>query len=82
MKRLCDDGARVHGSKKQYQDQATFIVADFNKEETFMLMQAEGFDVPYIPMFFFIDSQGRVIVNEAGVFSFEDMARFVDQVIE
>ncbi len=68
--------------KKQYQDQARFIVADFKKEETFILMQSEGFDVPYIPMFFFIDAQGRVIVNEAGLFSLEDMARFVDQIID
>jgi len=70
--------------KKQYQDQdqAKFIVADFSKEETFSLMQKEGYDVPYIPMFFFIDGQGNVIVNEAGVFSFEDMARFVDQIID
>ena len=67
--------------KKQYQDQAKFIVADFSKEETFGLIQAEGYDVPYIPMFFFIDAQGNVLVNEAGVFSFEDMARFVEQII-
>ena len=68
--------------KKQYQDQAKFIVADFQKEETFVLMQAEGFDVPYIPMFFFIDARGNVIVNEAGLFSLEDMARVVDQIID
>ncbi len=68
--------------KKQYQDQAKFIVADFSKEETFKLMQAEGFDVPYIPMFFFIDGRGNVMANEAGVFSFEDMARFVDLIID
>ncbi len=67
--------------KKQYQNQAKFIVADFRKEETFVLIQAEGFDVPYIPMFFFIDARGNVIVNEAGVFSFEDMAQVVDQII-
>ncbi len=67
--------------KKQYQDQAKFIVADFNKEETFMLIQAEGYNVPYIPMFFFIDARGQVVVNEAGVFSFEDMAKFVEQII-
>jgi len=67
--------------KKQYQYQAKFIVADFEKEETFVLMQAEGYDVPYIPMFFFIDGRGNVIVNEAGVFSFEVMAQFVDQII-
>jgi hypothetical protein len=44
-------------------------------------MQAEGYDVPYIPMFFFIDARGNVILNEAGVFSFEDMAQVVDQII-
>jgi hypothetical protein len=68
--------------KKHYQDQAKFIVADFSKEETFSLMQAEGYDVPYIPMFFFIDAQGNVLANEVGVFSFEDMARFVDQIVD
>jgi len=67
--------------KKQYQDQANFIVADFTNEETFMLMQAEGYDVPYIPMFFFINARGQVVVNEAGVFSFEEMANFVEQII-
>jgi len=68
--------------KKQYQDQAKFIVADFTRKETFILMQSEGFDVPYIPMFFFIDARGNVIVYEAGVFSLEDMVRFVDQIID
>jgi len=67
--------------KKQYQDQANFIVANFTNEETFMLMQAEGYDVPYIPMFFFINARGQVVVNEAGVFSFEEMANFVEQII-
>ncbi len=56
-------------------------MADIAREETYALMQAEGYDVPYIPMFFFIDARGNVIVNEAGVFSLEDMARFVDQII-
>lgn len=67
--------------KAQYQDEAKFIVADFAREETFALIQAEGYDVPYIPMFFFIDAQGNVIVNEAGVISFEVMAQFVDQIL-
>jgi hypothetical protein len=67
--------------KEQYQGKAKFIVADFASEETFVLMQAEGYDVPYVPMFFFIDARGNVILNEAGVFSFEDMARVVDQII-
>jgi hypothetical protein len=57
-------------------------VADFSREETFVLMQAEGYDVPYIPMFFFIDTRGNVIINEAGVFSFEEMAQFVEQIID
>lgn len=68
--------------KAQYQDKAKFIVADFAREETLALIQAEGYDVPYIPMFFFIDAQGNVIVNEAGVFSLEVMAQFVDQIID
>ncbi len=68
--------------KEQYQDKAKFIVADFTMEETFVLIQAEGYDVPYIPMFFFIDARGNVILNEAGVFRFEDMARVVDQLID
>ena len=68
--------------KEHYQDEAKFIVADFTREETFVLMQTEGYDVPYIPMFFFIDARGNVIVNEAGVFSFEEMAQFVDQIID
>jgi len=32
-------------------------------------------------MFFFINARGQVVVNEAGVFSFEEMANFVEQII-
>ncbi len=65
--------------KDSYQVKAEFIVADFEIEETFELLQAEGFDVPFIPMFFFIDADGEVIVNEAGVFSLEEMAVFTEE---
>ncbi len=67
--------------KKQYQDEVNFIVADFNKEETFALIQAERYDVPYIPIFFFIDGRGNIILNEAGVFSYEDVAQVVELLI-
>ncbi len=67
--------------KEQYKGRADFIVADFAIDETFELLRTEGYDVPYIPMFFFITSDGAVIVNEAGIFSFEEMAEFMEQVI-
>ena len=63
-----------------YGEKAEFIVADFDVEETFELLRAQGYDVPYIPMFFFIDAGGEVVVNEAGVFSFEEMAEFTEQI--
>ncbi len=67
--------------KEQYKDSAEFIVADFAIDETFELLRTEGYDVPYIPMFFFINADGAVIVNEAGVFSYEQMSEFIEQVI-
>ncbi len=67
--------------KEDYNESAEFIVADFDVEETFELMRAEGYEVPYIPMFFFINADGDVVVNEAGVFSFEEIAVFVEQII-
>jgi len=67
--------------KEDYDESAEFIVADFDVEETFELMRAEGYEVPYIPMFFFINADGDVVVNEAGVFSFEEIAVFVEQII-
>ena len=67
--------------KEDYNESAEFIVADFDVEETFELMRAEGYEVPYIPMFFFVNADGDVVVNEAGVFSFEEIAVFVEQII-
>ena len=67
--------------KEDYNESAEFIVADFDVEETFELMRAEGYEVPYIPMFFFINADGDVVVNEAGVFSFEEITVFVEQII-
>ncbi len=67
--------------KEKYKDSAEFIIADFAIDETFELLGEEGYDVPYIPMFFFINADGAVIINEAGIFSFEEMSEFIEQVI-
>ncbi len=67
--------------KEYYGESAEFIVADFDVEETFELLRAEGYEVPYIPMFFFINADGDVVVNEAGGFSFEEMSGFIEQII-
>ena len=67
--------------KDNYGDKAEFIIANFDVEETFELMRAEGYEVPYIPMFFFIDAEGEIVVNEAGVFSFEEMVEFAEQIL-
>lgn len=67
--------------KNSYVEKAEFIVADFEVEETFELLHAENYDVPYIPMFFFISADGEVVVNEAGVFSLEEMVVFIEQII-
>ncbi len=67
--------------KVDFGESAEFIVADFGFEETFELMHAEGYEVPYIPMFFFINADGEVVVNEAGVFSYEEMAEFIERIL-
>lgn len=67
--------------KEQYKDSAEFIVADFAIDETFELLRTESYDVQYIPMFFFLNSDGAVIVNKAGIFNLEEMVEFIEQVI-
>ncbi len=55
-------------------------MADLDNPETEKLI--EEFPVFYIPVFFFIDAEGEVQAEEAGVFSFEEMKDRIDLLLE
>jgi cytochrome c-type biogenesis protein len=57
--------------KEHYQEQVVVIVADLDHPQTQMFFGE--FDVLYIPAFFFINQKGVVLIQEAGVFSLEEM---------
>jgi len=67
--------------KDHYGEAVEFIVADLDNPNTGRLIEAEGFQVLYIPMFVFIDSGGQVVQQEAGIFDFEDMQARVDPLL-
>ncbi len=66
--------------KEHYAGEVEFIVADLDNPETEKLL--EDFPVFYIPVFFFIDAEGVVQAEEAGVFSFEEMKDRIDPLVE
>ncbi len=68
--------------KDHYAGQVELIVADLDNPDTDRLIEAGGFQVLYIPMFIFIDSDGQVVSEEAGLFDFEDMQARVDPLID
>ena len=57
--------------KDYYQGKIAVIVADLDHPQTEMFFNE--FDVLYIPAFFFINQEGAVLIQEAGVFSLEEM---------
>lgn len=54
-----------------YGDEVIFVVADLDHPKTELFL--EKFAVQFIPAFYFIDTTGQVLLEEAGVFSFEEM---------
>ncbi len=67
--------------KDHYGGEVEFIVADFSDPQTRQLLEREEFYAQYIPMFFFVDSDGEVMSGEAGVFSFDEMVSRIDPLI-
>lgn len=65
--------------KQHYRDEVVFIVADLDNPETAMFL--EEFNVLYIPAFYFINTRGEVVAEEAGVFSFDQMAALIELTI-
>jgi cytochrome c-type biogenesis protein len=64
--------------KQHYGDEVAIIVADLDNPRTERLL--EEFAVFYIPAFYFIDANGVVVSEEAGVFSFEEMILKIDPI--
>lgn len=64
--------------KEHYQERVDIIVADLDYPETERLL-AE-FEIYYIPAFVYINSDGYVVGEEAGVFDFEEMVEKVDRI--
>ncbi|MDW7729854.1 MAG: hypothetical protein SCJ94_07580 [Bacillota bacterium] len=65
-----------------YEDEVEFIIADFSISETGRFLEMEEFQFSYIPMFYFIDSEGIIISGEAGVFSFEQMQELILPILQ
>ena len=66
--------------KQHYSDKVVIIVADLDNPRTGRLL--EDFSVFYIPAYFFINEKGEVVAEEAGVFSFEQMAAFIELTLD
>jgi cytochrome c-type biogenesis protein len=65
--------------KQHYGSDVAIIVADLDDPQTGSFM--EEYTVRYIPAFFFIDENGVVVAEEAGVFSFEEMIARIDPLV-
>ncbi len=68
--------------KEHYANEVVIIVADLENPYTGQLIEAGEFDVLYIPMFVFINSDGEVVSKEAGVFDFEAMQARLDPLLD
>ncbi len=62
--------------KDHYQDRVEIVVADLDNPETQQLLAK--FEVYYIPAYVYINAEGYVVGEEAGVFDFEQMVVKVD----
>lgn len=69
----------VTALKQYYGDRVEFVVADLDNPKTERLF--EYFPVFYIPVFFFIDGEGAIVAEEAGVFSFEEMQSMIEPIL-
>ncbi len=68
----------VTALKEQYAGEVAIIVADLDNPQTQMFFNE--FEVLYIPAYFFIKPDGTVLLEEAGVFSFKDMAARIERI--
>lgn len=66
--------------KQHYGDSVAIIVADVANPETSLFL--DYFNVPYVPAFFFINSEGEVVGAEAGMFDFTDFTARIDPLLE
>jgi cytochrome c-type biogenesis protein len=66
----------VTALKEKFTDEVAVIVADLDHPQTQMFFN--DFNVLYIPAFFFINAEGLIVLNEAGVFNFEEMTARVE----
>ncbi len=67
--------------KEHYAGEIEFIVVDIDTPEGRRMLELERFDAPYIPIFYFLDGEGNTVSAEAGVFSFEEMEEWINQII-
>ncbi len=68
--------------KEEYAGEVEFIVADFDDQETYKLLDLDQFFAPYIPMFFFINGRGEVLSGEAGVYSYTEMVERINPILK
>ena len=69
----------VTALKQQYADQVAFIIVDLNDPQAAVFL--EYFRVLYIPVFYFIDSEGNILAEEAGVVNLEQMSARIELII-
>ncbi len=65
--------------KAEYGNDIVFIIADLEKQQAAPLLSE--FSVLYIPAFFFIDAEGSVVAEEAGVMDFDQMAARIEMIL-
>ncbi|MDY6826869.1 MAG: cytochrome c biogenesis protein [Bacillota bacterium] len=63
----------------QYGEKVEFIIADLDNPQSERL--AEELPVMYIPAFYFIDENGSVVEERAGIFPFEEMTARIEPLI-
>ncbi|MCD5405716.1 MAG: hypothetical protein LRZ91_04365 [Desulfotomaculum sp.] len=61
--------------KEKYGSEVVFIIADLRKSEAQQL--AGDFNIRGIPVCYFINKDGEVVFEKAGVVSFEEMERII-----
>ncbi|MFO7951482.1 MAG: cytochrome c biogenesis protein CcdA [Bacillota bacterium] len=69
----------VMALKEEYSGQAEFIVVNLDHRESEKLV--EKHEVLYIPAFYFINSQGKIVAEEAGALNYEEMAARMEAMV-
>ncbi len=65
--------------KQHYAGEVTIIIADLDDPLAGGLL--DYFPVFYIPAYYFVDAEGDVAEEKAGVFSFEEMTAMIDPIV-